>query len=124
MTHKSFDANTIKRMLNASLTLNDNLESWSQTYYNKSYALRDRAFKNDHQLTGFCRALKQLSADYSSKNVTETNVTNGTSLLAPRISDDFFNQLRNCFNATITVTPAEEYWECVKSMDILQLYYL
>lgn len=111
-------------MLNMSLTINDNLESLSQTYYNKSYALRDKSFKNDDQLTVFCRALKQLSTDYKSgsKNVTETeyyNTNNTMTLLtSPSMRDDFFNQLRNCFNAT-TVTPAEEYWECVKCIDII-----
>lgn len=112
MTRKFFDTGTaLQQTFNTSLTLNKNLKSWSQIFFNKSNALEDKVFKNDNQLTVFCHSLKSLSTG-GSQNFTDTN-TNGSALLVSRESVDFIYQLRNCFNFT-TVTPAEEYWECVK----------
>lgn len=104
-------------MLNTSLTLNDNLESWNQIYFNESYAVKDTFFKNDSHHTTFCQTLKLLSVD-GQQNFTITEITNrSSSILDLGKSVDFLNQLRNCFNVT-TVTPAEEYWECVKSAKV------
>lgn len=116
-TRELFGTDTIKRMFNTSLTLNDNLESWNQIYFNESYVLQDTFFKNDSRLTTFCQTLKSLSTK-SLHNFTGTVLTNRSSyILDPGKSVGFLNQLRNCFNVT-TITPAEEYWECVKSADI------
>lgn len=111
---------TIKRMFNKSLTLNDNLESWHRTYFNESHTLQDRFFKNDSQLTEFCYTLKSLSTA-DSTNSTDTETNNTSFVLAPEKSVEFLNQLRNCFNVT-TVTPAEEYWEWVK-VSIVVIYF-
>jgi len=112
LTHESFSTDTIKRMFNSSLTLNRNIDSLNQMYFNKTYALQDYVFKNDGQLTAFCHTIKSLSYADVGSNFTEIE-TNGSSVLRPGQDVDFLNQLRNCFNVT-TVTPAEEYWECVK----------
>lgn len=120
-THELFSTDTIKRMFNTSLTLNGNLESWNRIYFNESYALQNTFFKNDSPLTTFCQTLKSLSAE-DPQNFTGTGLTNrSSSILDSGKSVDFLNQLRNCFNVT-TVTPAEEYWECVKSADIFFFY--
>jgi len=112
MTHDHFSTDTIKRMFNTSLTLNRNIDSWNQMYTNKMYELQRNIFKNDGQLTGFCHTIKSLSYADVSLNFTDIE-TNISSVLRPEQGVDFMNQLRNCFNVT-TVTPAEEYWECVK----------
>lgn len=116
MTHEFFDTGmALQQSYNTSLTLNGNLESWSQIFFNKSNALKNKVFKNDNQLTAFCHALKSLSAG-GLQNFTDTN-TNGSAVLFSWESVDSMNQLRNCFNLT-TVTPAEEYWEYVKFVQI------
>lgn len=116
MTHEFFDTGmALQQSYNTSLTLNGNLESWSQIFFNRSNALKNKVFKNDYQLTAFCHALKSLSAG-SLQNFTDTN-TNGSAVLFSWESVDSMNQLRNCFNLT-TVTPAEEYWEYVKFVQI------
>ncbi|XP_026810590.1 sodium- and chloride-dependent GABA transporter 1-like isoform X2 [Rhopalosiphum maidis] len=109
MTHEPFSTDTIKRMFNTSLTLNHNIDSWNQMYFNKTNELQGNIFKNDGQLTEFCHTIKSLSYADVSLNFTgiETNIS---SVLRPGQGVDFLNQLRNCFNVT-TVTPAEEYWE-------------
>jgi len=112
MTHEYFSTDTIKRMFNTSLTFNRNIDSWNQTYTNKTYELLRNIFKNDGQLTEFCHTIKSLSYADVSLNFTDIE-TNISSVLRPGQGVDFMNQLRNCFNIT-TVTPAEEYWECVK----------
>lgn len=113
-THKFVDSEMSKRMFNTSLTFDENLESWSRMYFNESYALEKIFSKNNSHLTSLCRTLKSLSLLDSSKNHTGID-QNGSSLLTSGRNDEFLNGLRNCFNAT-SVTPAEEYWECVKSI--------
>lgn len=117
MTHEYFSTDTIKRMFNTSLTLNRNLDSWNQMYFNKTYARQDNVFKNNGQLTAFCHTIKSLSYADGPLNFTDIE-TNSSSVLRPEQGVDFLNQLRNCFNVT-TVTPAEEYWECVKSIKMI-----
>jgi len=112
ITHEPFSTDTIKRMFNTSLTLNHNIDSWNQMYFNKTNELQGNIFKNDGQLTEFCHTIKSLSYADVSLNFTDME-TNISSVLRPGQGVDFLNQLRNCFNVT-TVTPAEEYWECVK----------
>jgi len=118
MTHEYFSTDTIKRMFNTSLTLNRNLDSWNQMYFNKTYALQDNVFKNNGQLTAFCHTIKSLSDADTPLNFTDIE-TNSSSVLRPEQGVDFLNQLRNCFNVT-TVTPAEEYWECVKRIKMIK----
>lgn len=112
ITQEYFSTDTIKRMFNTSLTLNRNLDSWNQMYFNKTYSLQDNVFKNDTQLTLFCQTIKSLSYTDDLLNLTDIG-KNDSSFLRPGESANFLNQLKNCFNIT-TVTPAEEYWECVK----------
>lgn len=112
MTREYFSTNTIKRMFNTSLTLNQNIDSWNQIYFNKTYVLQDNVFKNNDQLTAFCHTIKSLTYADAPLNFTDIE-TNSSSVLHSEQGVNFLNQLRNCFNVT-TVTPAEEYWECVK----------
>jgi len=117
MTYEYFSTGTIKRMFNTSLTLNQNLDSWNQMYFNKTYALQNNVFKNNGQLTEFCHTIKSLSYAEVPLNFTDIE-TNSSSVLHLGQGIEFLNQLRNCFNVT-TVTPAEEYWECVKCIKMI-----
>lgn len=104
------------RMFNKSLLFENDLHS---NYFNVSYTLQDKYFKNDSQLRDFCHVIKSLSTDDEPNNFTAGIETNGASTFDHgELSVDFLDQLRHCFNAT-TVTPAEEYWECVESIMIL-----
>lgn len=101
-------------MFNTSLTLDENLETWNRVNLNDSYTLEDFLKKNK-SLTAFCHTFKSLFSD-GPKNFS-TAETNQVSVFDPVRNADLLNQLRNCFNMT-TVTPAEEYWECVKFIEI------
>lgn len=114
VTRDSLSMETIKRLFNTSLTLDDNLESWNQMCLNDSLTVQDTLLKNDSQLSTFFYAMKYMSGNDSSKNFTDIMETNGSSVIVTGKNDDFLKQLRrNCFNVT-TVTPAEEYWVYVK----------
>lgn len=96
--------------------LNNNLESWNETIFNGSYALKEEFFKNNSQFTEFCHTFKLLSTD-GLKNFTDIGANN-SSISVPQKNGELFNQLRqHCVNVT-TKTPAEEYWEYVKSINI------
>lgn len=108
-TREFFGTDTIKLMLNTSSMFNKNFEPWNRMELNK---LQDKYFKNDSQLIAFCSTLKSLSTG-SPKNFTEIRGNGSDIFSSSGEKADFLNQLRNCFGLN-TVTPAEEYWECVK----------
>jgi len=109
-TREYFGTDTIELMFNTSSMFNENLEPyWNRTELNK---LQDKYFKNDSQLTAFCSTVKSLSTG-SPKNFTEIRANWSDVFSSLGEKADFLNQLRNCFGLN-TVSPAEEYWECVK----------
>lgn len=115
-TNEVFGMEKIMRMFNKSLTFNNDLDT---NYFNKSYMLQDKYFKNDSQLTDFCHVIKSLSVDDEPNNFTAVVETNNSlTFLHEELSVDLLDRMRHCFNAT-TVTPAEEYWECVECIMIL-----
>lgn len=93
-------------MFNTTLTLNNSHESWNEGNLNELYAPKEEFFKNQSQFTAFCLAFKSSPDD--EKNFTNIEVNSSL------ILDQF---KRSCVNVT-TVTPAEEYWECVKSINV------
>ncbi|XP_050420522.1 sodium- and chloride-dependent GABA transporter 2-like isoform X2 [Adelges cooleyi] len=104
-TREFLEQDRIETMLSTSMSLNDNLKSWNQTYFNKSYT-----FDHDAYLSEFCRTLKALSGDDADgANVTELG-QNKPKVLELDENVGFLRELHNCFNVS-TVTPAEEYWE-------------
>jgi solute carrier family 6 GABA transporter-like protein 1 len=94
--------------------LNNNLEPWNKVIFNRSYAPKEEFFKNNSQFTDFCHTIKLLPID-DLENFTGIGDNNSSTSILQE-NGKLFNQLRqHCINVT-TKTPAEEYWECVKSI--------
>lgn len=115
-TGEYFSEDTRKRIFNTTSTLNSNLESWNEWNFNGTYALKEELFNNNSQFTELCHTLKSLST-VGIKNFTDIGANSSSSFILGECGGLFDQLQRSCANVT-TVTPAEEYWECVNSIDI------